>query len=95
MPIKGATAVTKGVTGETAIAGGATTTPGKLYTILHSSIPNPNGVVKVCPSGQTTATAMLSALGFVGGTAAPTNVAERAAGANAGMLDDGGDVWGT
>jgi len=95
MAIKGATVVTKGVPGETVIAGGATTVPGKLYTIFHSSIPNLNGVVKVCPSGQLTATAMLTALGYSGGTAAPTNVAERAAGANAGTLDDGGDVWGT
>jgi len=95
MAIKGVTAVTTGVKGETTIAGGATTTPGKLYTIKHSSIPNPNGIVKVCPVGQVTATAMLSALGFVGGTAAPTNVAERATGSHAGVLDDGGDVWGT
>lgn len=95
MAIKGATAVTKGVPGETAIVGGATTVPGALYTIKHSSIPNPNGIVKPCPAGQLTATTMLAALGYVGGTVAPTNVAERAAGANAGVLDDGGDVWGT
>jgi hypothetical protein len=38
---------------------------------------------------------MLIALGLSGGVAAPTNVAERATGAGAGVLDDGGDVWGT
>jgi hypothetical protein len=87
--------VVKTVKGEVPIAGGATTTPGKLYTVFHSSIPNPNGVVKVCPVGQITATAMLTALGYSGGIAAPTNVPLRAAGAHFGVLDDGDDVWGT
>lgn len=96
MPIVGATVASKGVKGETKIAGGATTTPGNLYTIFHPTlIPNPNGIVKVCPGGQTTSSAMLTALGFSGGSAAPTNVAERATGAGGGVLDDGGDVWGT
>ena len=95
MAIVGATVASKGVKGEAVVAGGATTTPGKLYTIFHPTIPNPNGIVKVCPVGQTTASAMVTALGFSGGTAAPTNVAERATGAHAGVLDDGGDVWGT
>jgi hypothetical protein len=82
-----------GVKGETPIAGGATTVPGKLYTIFHSSIPNQNGIVKVCPAGQTTATAMLTALGFGGGTAAPANVPARATGANVGPMDEGNDVF--
>lgn len=95
MSIKGATVPTAGVKGEIVIAGGATTVPGNLYTVFHPSIPNPNGIVKVCPVGQTTANAMLTALGYSGGTAAPTNIPERAAGAYFGVLGDGGDVWGT
>jgi len=85
--------VKAGVKGETAIAGGATTIPGNLYTIFHATIPNQNGIVKVCPVGQVTATAMLAALGFSGGTAAPTNIPARATGVQAGPLDEGNDVF--
>lgn len=77
------------VKGEVVIAGGATTAPGKLYTVFHSSILNPNGIVKACPAGQVTVSAMLTALGYSGGTAAVTNVAERATGANVGVRDSG------
>lgn len=87
--------VIRTVRGEIPIAGGATTVPGKLYTIFHPSIINKNGLVKVCPGGQTTANAMLTALGFSGGTAAPTNVLLRATGVASGVLDDGDDLWGT
>jgi hypothetical protein len=83
------------VKGEAPIAGGATTVPGQPYTIFHPTlIPNINGIVKICPAGQTTASAMLTALGYSGGSCAPTNGAERASGAQTGTLDDGRDIWG-
>ena len=82
-----------GVKGEIPISAGAATTPGALYTIRHASIPNVNGIVKVCPVGQTTASAMLAALGYSGGTAAPTNIPARATGAETGPLDSGKDVF--
>ena len=83
-----------GVRGETVLAGGATTTPGKLYTVFHSSIPNQNGVVRACPTGQLTVSAMLTALGYGGGTAAVTNIGARISGVHAsGIYDDGKDAF--
>jgi len=83
-----------GVKGEVNLGSdGAATTPGKLYTIFHSTIPNQNGIVKVCPVGQTTISAMCTALGYAGGSAAVTNIPARATGAHVGPLDEGNDVF--
>jgi hypothetical protein len=80
-----------GVKGEVNLGGdGTTVTPGKAYVIYHSSILNPNGIVRICPIGATTISAMCTALGYPGGTAAVANLAERATGAFTGRTDSGG-----
>jgi hypothetical protein len=86
---------TRGVKGEIPIAGGAATVPGKLYTVFHASVPNKNGLVKVCPPAVFTASALATAVGLSGGTVAPTNVPLRATGVATGVIDDGDDDWGT
>ena len=61
---------------ETALAGGATVTPGVNYTVFDPTIPNLNGKVVTAAAGSTTVTALIATLGY-GTTVALTNNLDR------------------
>jgi len=66
---------------ETVMTSGQTTVPGQQYIVVQPTWPQGTGQVVVCPSGQLTVSAMLSALGLPSNSTVTTCVvANRAYG---------------